>query len=52
MKNKEEIISGTKNKSGANTAKVLIEALPYIQKLAGAIIIIKFGGNAMVDEKL
>ena len=52
MKNKEEIISGTKNKSGVNTAKVLIEALPYIQKLAGAIIIIKFGGNAMVDEKL
>lgn len=35
-----------------NTAKVLTEALPYIQKFAGKTIIVKFGGNAMVSEEL
>lgn len=34
------------------TAKILIEALPYIQKYAGKTIVIKYGGNAMVDEHL
>jgi len=34
------------------TASVLIEALPYIQKLANKVIVIKFGGNAMIDDKL
>ena len=35
-----------------NIAQVLIEALPYIQKFAGKTIVIKYGGNAMVDEDL
>lgn len=30
----------------------LIEALPYIQRFANAIVVIKFGGNAMVDADL
>jgi len=33
-------------------AKVLIEALPYIQALDSKTVVIKFGGNAMVDEAL
>lgn len=33
-------------------AKVLIEALPYIQRFSGKTIVIKYGGNAMVDEDL
>ena len=33
-------------------SKVLSEALPYIKKFFGKTIIIKFGGNAMVDNKL
>ena len=33
-----------------NTARVLNEALPYIQKFAGKTIVVKYGGNAMVDE--
>ena len=33
-------------------ASVLIESLPYIQKFHGKTIIIKYGGNAMVDETL
>ena len=33
-------------------ADVLIESLPYIQKFKGKTIVIKYGGNAMVDEDL
>lgn len=33
-------------------AKVLIEALPYIRRFSDAIIVVKYGGHAMVDEKL
>ena len=35
-----------------NITRVLSEALPYIQQFTGKTIVIKFGGNAMVDEKL
>jgi acetylglutamate kinase len=38
--------------SATNVAKVLIEALPYIQRFAGKTVVIKYGGNAMIDEKL
>ena len=34
------------------TARVLSEALPYIQRFSGKTIVIKYGGNAMVDEEL
>ena len=33
-------------------AKILIEALPYIQKLNGKTVVIKYGGNAMISEEL
>jgi len=39
-------------KSASNIANVLSEALPYLQRLNNKTIVIKFGGNAMVDEKL
>lgn len=35
-----------------NKAKILIEALPYIQRFGGKIIVIKYGGSAMEDENL
>lgn len=35
-----------------NTAQVLTEALPYIQRYAGKTVVIKYGGNAMTDELL
>jgi acetylglutamate kinase len=41
-----------KNKSANTIAHVLIEALPYIQKFKGKTVVVKFGGNAMVDEAL
>ena len=33
-------------------AEVLVEALPWLQKFAGALVVVKYGGNAMVDEDL
>ncbi|MFX8554445.1 acetylglutamate kinase, partial [Acinetobacter baumannii] len=33
-------------------AKVLTEALPYIQRFAGATVVVKYGGNAMTDPEL
>ncbi len=38
--------------SAKNIAKVLTEALPYIQKFTGRTVVVKYGGNAMVDEAL
>lgn len=38
--------------SAHDIAHVLIEALPYIQKFKNKTVVIKFGGNAMVDEAL
>ena len=33
-------------------AKVLAEALPYIQKYSGTTVVVKYGGNAMISEEL
>ncbi|HHT93440.1 MAG TPA: acetylglutamate kinase [Clostridiaceae bacterium] len=33
-------------------AEVLVEALPYIQKFYGKSVVVKYGGNAMVNEEL
>jgi len=38
--------------SAAQKAKVLAEALPYIRRFHGKTIVVKFGGNAMTDERL
>jgi len=40
------------NTKASSVVKVLSEALPYIQKLNGKTIVIKYGGNAMTDETL
>ncbi|MFV2059192.1 MAG: acetylglutamate kinase [Gammaproteobacteria bacterium] len=40
------------NKSAMNIAHVLTEALPYIQRFKNKTIVVKYGGNAMVDENL
>ena len=43
----------TLNKDAASRiASVLSEALPYIQRFTGKTLVIKYGGNAMTDEKL
>ena len=33
-------------------AKVLNEAMPYIQQYSGKIVVVKYGGNAMISENL
>lgn len=40
------------NISNAEKAHILIQALPYIQKYYGKTVVIKYGGNAMVNEEL
>ncbi len=43
---------GTEQFSPERRAAVLIETLPYIQRFKGSVVVVKFGGNAMVDEDL
>ncbi len=38
--------------AASNIANVLTESLPYIQRFTGKTIVVKFGGNAMVDDEL
>jgi len=38
--------------SDFDTAQVLVHALPYIQKYNNKTIVVKYGGNAMINEKL
>lgn len=40
------------NNTAHQIADVLIEALPYIQRFTGKTVVVKFGGNAMVDDQL
>ena len=40
------------NYSNAERAEVLVQALPYIRKYNGEIVVIKYGGNAMINENL
>ena len=40
------------NFSNAERAEVLVQALPYIKKYNGQIVVIKYGGNAMINESL
>ncbi|HIZ54747.1 MAG TPA: acetylglutamate kinase [Firmicutes bacterium] len=36
----------------ADRAQVLVDALPYIQKYTGKIVVVKYGGNAMINDEL
>jgi len=40
------------NSKARNVVEVLAEALPYLQKLNGKTVVIKYGGNAMTEESL
>lgn len=44
--------AGPRGYSPELRTKALVEALPYIQRFRGAVVVIKFGGNAMVDDEL
>lgn len=38
--------------SNSERANILVQALPYIKKYAGATVVVKYGGNAMLDDNL
>ena len=38
--------------TNANRAEVLVHALPYIQRYYNKIVVVKYGGNAMINEEL
>lgn len=39
------------NRDWIATARTLSEALPYLQRFTGAVVVVKFGGNAMGDDE-
>ncbi|HWO58746.1 MAG TPA: acetylglutamate kinase [Umezawaea sp.] len=41
----------TQQEAGAKAA-VLVEALPWLQRFRDAVVVVKYGGNAMIDDKL
>ncbi len=38
--------------SNLERAKILVHALPYIQEYAGKVVVVKYGGNAMINDNL
>src|SRR5947209_9919414 len=46
------ISSPSHNPQAAEKARILAEALPYIQRFHGKTIVVKYGGNAMTEEEL
>ncbi|MBQ7197930.1 MAG: acetylglutamate kinase [Selenomonadaceae bacterium] len=48
----DEVETPLKNFTASDKADVLIEALPYIQEFYGKTIVIKYGGNAMINDEL
>ena len=40
------------NISNADRAEILTQALPYIKRYTGKIVVVKYGGNAMINEQL
>ena len=46
------MISSEHDPLAAVKAETLIESLPWLQEFHGKVVVVKFGGNAMVDEKL
>ncbi len=50
--NTQPTSSGVDPNTARETARVLNEALPYLQRFTGQTVVIKYGGNAMTDEHL
>lgn len=38
--------------SAADKARILAEALPYIRRFSGSVVVIKYGGNTMTEPAL
>lgn len=48
----KKILVERKDYTAEDRASILVEALPYIQEFSGKTIVIKYGGNAMVNDEL
>ncbi len=46
------LLAGSRIETAAQKAVVLAEALPWLQRFHGATVVIKYGGNAMLDDAL
>jgi len=45
-------MGGTDDATAAVKAAALVESLPWVRRYAGQVVVVKFGGNAMVDDEL
>jgi len=45
-------VSAAPDRDAARTAATLAEAIPYIRRFAGAVIVVKFGGSTLGDADL
>src|SRR5215211_7781561 len=45
-------VIGTRMGAALDKATTLIEALPWLERFSGAVVVVKFGGNAMIDDEL
>ena len=48
----ELVSEDVKSVTNAQKAQILMNALPYIKKYSGKIVVVKYGGNAMINEDL
>ncbi|HEX2297531.1 MAG TPA: hypothetical protein VHH34_03260, partial [Pseudonocardiaceae bacterium] len=48
----EDLLAGSRIDIAAQKAAVLVEALPWLQRFHGTTVVIKYGGNAMLDDAL
>lgn len=48
----EEVPASSAGLDAGAKAAVLVEALPWLQRFAGEVVVVKYGGNAMVDDRL
>jgi len=48
----QDVRAVTTPEEAAGKAQVLVEALPWLRRFQGAVVVVKFGGNAMVDPEL
>ncbi len=48
----ELVSEDVKSVTNAQKAQILMNALPYIKKYSGKIVVVKYGGNAMINEEL
>ncbi len=45
-------LPSTRDVTPATKAAILVEAMPYIRRFHGRIVVVKYGGNAMIDQQL